>query len=437
MPYVGRMHAAGHTPAQIEQDIGARLDHEAPGAQVTVLVVEDLTNNVIVQGDVAKPGRYPVVPNSSGLLDILAMAGGPHTPDRQTQVRITRGDVAVTRTLSHLVNTRAMEMDLAPGDRILVQPRLTTSFTPSARSTAPENRPTMPMTSAWSTRWRGSPAWPTIMPTRRRCSSIAASQPNSPCGSRQARPPLADRTGQPPPGQPPLGQPAANHDTTSVIYQLNLRDPNGFFVAQQFPVLPDDLIYVSEAPIAEASKVFQLLTGVSGLGAIPRNLGGRLLTDTPEQVGTEKPEYQALAAEAVATTERQPGNVAILLHAAAMLLRAGDIARSIRFARDAVTVDPASVPALRTLSGILNVAGERAEAIRTANNAIALAPANAELRLHLGSMLAADRRWREAAEHLSLHVVSPAATPVGWRLLSAVLHQAGNAVRAIDAARGP
>ena len=49
--------------------------------------------------------------------------------------------------------------------------------------------------------------------------------------------------------------------------------PGGFFVSQQFPVLPDDLIYVSEAPIAEAAKVFQLLTGVSGLGAIPRNLG--------------------------------------------------------------------------------------------------------------------------------------------------------------------
>jgi polysaccharide export outer membrane protein len=58
-----------------------------------------------------------------------------------------------------------------------------------------------------------------------------------------------------------------------VVYRLNLRDPGGFFVSQQFPVLPDDLIYVSEAPIAEAAKVFQLLTGVSGIGAIPRNLG--------------------------------------------------------------------------------------------------------------------------------------------------------------------
>ena len=66
---------------------------------------------------------------------------------------------------------------------------------------------------------------------------------------------------------------ASGRDTASVIYRLNLRDPNGFFVSQAFPVLPDDLIYVSEAPIAEAAKVFQVLTGLSAVGAVPRNLG--------------------------------------------------------------------------------------------------------------------------------------------------------------------
>jgi polysaccharide export outer membrane protein len=263
VPYVGRLHAAGHTPAQIEQDIGSRLEHEAPGAQVTVLVAEDLTNNVIVQGDVAKPGRYPVVPNSSGLLDVLAMAGGPHTPDRQTQVRITRGDVAVTRTLSHLVNTRAMEMDLAPGDRILVQPRLSFIY-----AFGEVNRP-------------GEQAYDaddiSLEHTLARISGLADNHADPAAVFIYRRQP-AELTRQVAPGQVAPGQTAPSqtaplHATTSVIYQLNLRDPNGFFVAQQFPVLPDDLIYVSEAPISEASKVFQLLTGVSGLGAIPRNLG--------------------------------------------------------------------------------------------------------------------------------------------------------------------
>jgi capsular polysaccharide transport system permease protein len=154
------------------------------------------------------------------------------------------------------------------------------------------------------------------------------------------------------------------------------------------------------------------------------------LTEVPE-----RPDYQALSREAVATAESQPNDVAVLLHAATMLLHAGDIAGSKRFARDALAVDTANFSALRTLSGILEAAGERAEAISIGNEAIGVAPANAEVRLHVGAMLAAERRWREAAEHLSVHVVSPTATPVGWRLLSSVLHQAGNTIRAADAAR--
>lgn len=149
----------------------------------------------------------------------------------------------------------------------------------------------------------------------------------------------------------------------------------------------------------------------------------------------EPPDYGALARQAVAAAESRPRDVTALLHAAMMLLHAGDIAQAKRFARDAVAVDPGDFAALRTLSGILDAAGERAEAITIGNEAIANAPANAEIRLHVGAMLAAERRWREAAEHLAVHVVSSTATATGWRLLSTVLHQAGHTERAIEAAR--
>jgi polysaccharide export outer membrane protein len=248
VPYVGRLHAAGHTPAQIEQDVSGRLAHEAPGAQVAALVTDDLTNDVIVQGDVAKPGRYPVVPNSSGLLDILAMAGGPHTPDRQTLVRITRGNSSVTRTLSQLVNTRALERDLAPGDRILVEPRQSYFY-----AFGEVNRPGEQPYDADNM---------SLAHTLARIEGLSDNHADPAAVFVYRRQP-AELTSQLAPG----------HDGTQVIYRLNLRDPAGFFIAQQFPVLPDDLIYVSEAPISEAAKVFQLINGVSGLGAVPRNLG--------------------------------------------------------------------------------------------------------------------------------------------------------------------
>jgi ABC-type polysaccharide/polyol phosphate export permease/Tfp pilus assembly protein PilF len=163
------------------------------------------------------------------------------------------------------------------------------------------------------------------------------------------------------------------------------------------------------------------------------------LTAPPEEPAPDTPsagpDYRALAREAVATAEGAPNSVALLLNAAMMLLHAGNIEDAKLFARKAVSADAASFLALRSLSGILDAAGERVEAIKIGNEAVGLAPANAEARLHVGAMLAAERRWREAAEHLSAHVVSPEATSVGWRLLSSVLHQAGNTGRATEAAR--
>jgi polysaccharide export outer membrane protein len=55
-----------------------------------------------------------------------------------------------------------------------------------------------------------------------------------------------------------------------VVYRINLRDPNSFFVAQSFMIDNKDLLYVSNAPIAEVQKflnvvfsvVYPVVTGV-------------------------------------------------------------------------------------------------------------------------------------------------------------------------------
>lgn len=154
---------------------------------------------------------------------------------------------------------------------------------------------------------------------------------------------------------------------------------------------------------------------------------------TPDPHGQS--EFRARAEQAAADVARQPQDVGALLHAAEMFLRAGDTTRSVAFARDGLSADPTSFRAARTLSGILDAVGDRAEAILVGKQAVRLDPADTEARLHLGGLLAAERRWRDAAEHLSAHVVSGGATPQGWRLLSTVLHQAGKTELATEAAR--
>jgi capsular polysaccharide transport system permease protein len=146
-------------------------------------------------------------------------------------------------------------------------------------------------------------------------------------------------------------------------------------------------------------------------------------------------DYTVLAQEAVATAQAHPDDAPVAVHAAMMLFHAGDIQRALHYARAAVSLDDGSSSALRVLSGILNAVDKRPEAIEIAEQAVRIAPVDAELRLHLGGLLAAESRWKEAAAHLSEHVVSPAPTAHGWRLLSAVLNQLGRTERATAAAR--
>ena len=146
-------------------------------------------------------------------------------------------------------------------------------------------------------------------------------------------------------------------------------------------------------------------------------------------------DFQALAQQAVATADEHPGDVTVLLHAATLLLHAGETAQSVVFARQALALAPDDFSALRTLSGVLAASGERGEAIDRARQAAAVLPEDAEVRLHLGALLSAEHRWRDAVDQLSVHVTSGGATAVGWRLLASALHQAGDTRRATDAAR--
>lgn len=146
-------------------------------------------------------------------------------------------------------------------------------------------------------------------------------------------------------------------------------------------------------------------------------------------------DFHILAAEAAGAVRSRPAEVGPLLHAAEMFVRAGDLKQATAYAREAVETEPGNFRAVRVLSGFLDAAGARDEAIIWAEAAVGLAPADPEIRLHIGSLLAADRRWQEAAAHLAVHVSSSGVRASGWRLLSSVLHQAGDAARATEAAR--
>ena len=75
-PLIGEVPAAGKTAQQLERDLTARLgDKYLQNPQVTVLVKENNSQRVTIQGAVEKPGVYPIKGRTS-LLELVAMAGG-------------------------------------------------------------------------------------------------------------------------------------------------------------------------------------------------------------------------------------------------------------------------------------------------------------------------------------------------------------------------
>jgi polysaccharide biosynthesis/export protein len=88
VPLVGRVHVAGLTVQQTEQDLNKRLSTYIKRPQVVVNVAEVRSQPVSVLGAVNTPGVHQVQGHKT-LLEMLALAGGVR-PDAGYRVRITR-----------------------------------------------------------------------------------------------------------------------------------------------------------------------------------------------------------------------------------------------------------------------------------------------------------------------------------------------------------
>lgn len=77
LPLLGEVTAGGQTPAQLSQDLAARLGARyLRRPQVTVALLDSVSMTMSVEGQVKSPGVFPVGPNET-LLTSLARAGSP------------------------------------------------------------------------------------------------------------------------------------------------------------------------------------------------------------------------------------------------------------------------------------------------------------------------------------------------------------------------
>jgi polysaccharide biosynthesis/export protein len=123
LPLVGEIRAAGMTAQELERDLTKRLAAKyLRQPQVTIYVKEYNSQRVTVEGEVKKPGVYPIK-GSGSLLQLIAMAEGPGPLADSTVLVIRQNDgkrMAARFDLSAIRNGETEDPHIQSGDTIVV-----------------------------------------------------------------------------------------------------------------------------------------------------------------------------------------------------------------------------------------------------------------------------------------------------------------------------
>jgi polysaccharide biosynthesis/export protein len=238
IPFAGRLPVSGKSPQQIEDDIVKRLTGKANQPQVLVRVIRNATSNVTVVGEVAQSSRIALTAGSERLLDALAAAGGVRQPVGKISLQVTRGAQVHTLALDTIIRDPKQNIVLQPGD-VITALFQSSSFTVLGATGKNEeiNFEAQGITLAQALGRAGG-----LQESRADARAVFVFRFEDQKALNWKTPPKTTPEGKVP-----------------VIYQVNLRDPASFFVAQSFPVNNKDLLYVSTAPAAELQKFLNLV----------------------------------------------------------------------------------------------------------------------------------------------------------------------------------
>jgi polysaccharide biosynthesis/export protein len=243
VPFAGRIPAAGKTLPDIAAEIKQRLSKKANQPEVLVLLTRNLSSTVTVVGEVTTSTRVPLTAAHERLLDALAFAAGVKQPVNKTTIQITRGAGVYTLPLETIIQDPKQNVSLQPGDVItaLYQPLSFTALGASGKNDE-INFETQGITLAQALARSGG-----LIDTRSNPSGvfIFRLEPQSAqvSGGAADSPPVATMAG----------------GLVPVVYRVDLKDPRSLFWIQSFPIKDKDVLYVSNAPVAELQKFLNLL----------------------------------------------------------------------------------------------------------------------------------------------------------------------------------
>ncbi|MNV08337.1 Polysaccharide biosynthesis/export protein [compost metagenome] len=250
-PIIGKFQAGGLTLAQLHDRVVQRLAKLVVGADVSVTrAAAERGQMVTVQGNLTKPGMYPITQTAQRLSSALAQAAPVQTNPEQLVISLRRDNQVASVRLSDIYRNQNNDILLRPGDVI----------------TAYDSREYLTVLGAAGTQGR-------VAISKRNYSVLDAM-----ADSRGLDDKLAD------PRSVFLFTPAkagveGKPDMLPVVYQFDLTRPEQVALAREFTVHEGQAIYISDAPFTQVQKVLSafrvtMSAGFSATRAIDSDSGG-------------------------------------------------------------------------------------------------------------------------------------------------------------------
>jgi polysaccharide export outer membrane protein len=122
IPLVGEVQAGGVTPIQLTKSVTEALTKYINNPEVTVFVTEVRSKKYYLDGEVNRPGSYPLITPTT-VLEALSNAGGFKEFANSSKIRILRGSIVLKFNYKEVTAGKKMEQNIfvENGDHIIVK----------------------------------------------------------------------------------------------------------------------------------------------------------------------------------------------------------------------------------------------------------------------------------------------------------------------------
>lgn len=264
VPFAGRIRVVGRSPQQVEAAIVRALEGKAIEPQALVTVTKNVANTVTVIGEVTNGARVPLTTRGDRLLDVIATAGGTRSAAHETFVTLVRDGRSARIPMQAILSDPKENVFVRPGDVVSVA-RDPQTFTAAGATGA---NAVIPFDAIGISLEQAIARAGGINDNRADPSGVFVIRFERPEDYDQLRLP------RPQPGAAAHASGAlASGNQVPVAYRLDMRKPNGFFLARRFPVHNKDIVFISNAPTMDIQKVMTILLPFLGAGATAATVG--------------------------------------------------------------------------------------------------------------------------------------------------------------------